>query len=284
MNIKKIVSFGDSFVFGSEIENNEDGSLAWPGLAAKKLGLEYETRAIPGCGNESIAKQIYEYFAVNKTDDVLVVINWTWKMRLDYCVDQVNDKWSGLGPTCVPSKLKDFFSLSDCEEIIHFYNKFINDNNYFNLLRTLLTISSVQGFLKENNILNVQTIIDNEIINSQRKVNIDLEFYQMHRDSSWPECKSESDLDSLPNYIKEDLNYIIENDTDHLWLLELRKRVKKDIQYFGEGLTFLEWAYKNKFPVTSEGLHPLEKAHESACDLWINHYFKKIKNYERTKI
>ena len=284
MKIKKIASFGDSFIFGSEIDGNTDGSLAWPGLAAKKLGLQYETLAIPGCGNESIAKQIFEYFAVNEKSDVLVIINWTWKMRWDYCVCQDTDTWSGLGPTCVPSKLKKFFNLDDCNEIIQFYSKFIDQNDYFNLLRTLLSINSTQKFLKENNILNVQTTIDNTIIDSQKKSKIDLEFYEIHKDSSWPECNLESDLEKLPTHIKEELIDLLKTNIDPPWLSELRNQIKNEIEFFEENLGFLEWSYKNNFPVTAKGLHPLNEAHKSACDLWSDYYLEKIKEYERTKI
>jgi len=284
MKIKKIVSFGDSFVFGSEIDGNTDGSLAWPGLAAKKLGLEYETRAIEGCGNESIAKQIFDYFAVNEKNDVLVIVNWTWKMRWDYCVYQDNDTWSGLGPSCIPSKLKNFFNFNDCNEIIQFYNKFIDQNDYFNLLRSLLTINSVQGFLRENNILNVQSIIDNTIIDSQKKSKIDLEFYDIHKDSSWPECKLESDLEKLPSYIKEELNDLLKTDIDLPWLSELRNQIRNEIQYFDNKLSFLEWSYKNNFPITKEGLHPLIDAHEAACDLWLEKYKKIIEKFENNTL
>ena len=53
----KIVSFGDSFVFGSELANNLDGHQSWIGLAAKKLGVEYQTLSVPGCGNENITRR-----------------------------------------------------------------------------------------------------------------------------------------------------------------------------------------------------------------------------------
>ena len=43
----KIVGFGDSFVFGSELADNNNGQLSWVGQAAKQLGVEYETTAIP---------------------------------------------------------------------------------------------------------------------------------------------------------------------------------------------------------------------------------------------
>ena len=64
MNQKKIVSFGDSFVFGSELANNDNGSQAWAGLSAQRLEVDYETRAVPGCGNENISRQIFSYFSI----------------------------------------------------------------------------------------------------------------------------------------------------------------------------------------------------------------------------
>ena len=61
----KIVGFGDSFVFGSELANNNDGQQSWIGQASRKLGVDYETTAVPGCGNENISRQILTYFSNN---------------------------------------------------------------------------------------------------------------------------------------------------------------------------------------------------------------------------
>ena len=98
---KKIVSFGDSFVWGSEQKNNDDGSLGWAGRAAKNLGCTYNTRAWTGCGNDYIAQQIYSWFSSNTSQDTLAVINWTWISRWDwYILD--HKKWITLGPSCVP--------------------------------------------------------------------------------------------------------------------------------------------------------------------------------------
>ena len=36
-----IASFGDSFIYGSELPNNHNGSLGWPGQAAKNLNCSY---------------------------------------------------------------------------------------------------------------------------------------------------------------------------------------------------------------------------------------------------
>ena len=55
--MKKIVAFGDSFFAGNELQ---DPGLVWPGIVAQRLGVEFETPSIPGCGNDRIAAQIYE--------------------------------------------------------------------------------------------------------------------------------------------------------------------------------------------------------------------------------
>jgi len=279
MKIEKIVSFGDSFVFGSEIENNENGELAWPGIAAKKLGLEYETLAIPGCGNESITKQIFEYFSKNKKDNVLAVINWTWKMRWDYPVDALTDKWSGLGPTCVPSKLSSFFSPFDCNEILNFYNKYILENDRFNISRSLMAIHSAQSYLIQNDVPNVQTMIDYTIIDNSNV--IDLEFYDANRDSTWPVCNSEDELYSLPSHILEELHDVLNKNSQVPWIEEMRNLIKENINSFPENMSFLEWAQHNQFDITEEGLHPLSEAHVAAANYWIQKYKESIQTHER---
>jgi hypothetical protein len=82
----KIVSFGDSFVFGSELKNNNTGNKSWIGQAAKNLGVDYETLAVPGCGNENISRQILTYFSNNPGNNVFAIINWTWVARWDFYV------------------------------------------------------------------------------------------------------------------------------------------------------------------------------------------------------
>ena len=134
MTNKKIISFGDSFVWGSEQKNNDDGSLGWSGRAAKNLGCTYNTLAWPGCGNDYIAQQIYSWFSSNTPEDTLAVINWTWISRWDvYIFD--HKTWITLGPSCVPHNLKD---LVDQTQAIY----------------------AVQSYLKQKNITSVQTYMD----------------------------------------------------------------------------------------------------------------------------
>ena len=164
--VKKIVSFGDSFVFGSELENNNDGSMSWIGLVAKNLGHEYHTSAVPGCGNDHIARQIYTWFSNNSADDALAVINWTWMNRWDFYIVE-HETWITLGPTCVPEKLKDLVDRTQAEDIIDFYNTRANSSLIWNKFRNLQTMYAVQTYLKQKNINNIQTYMDYELVDQQ---------------------------------------------------------------------------------------------------------------------
>ena len=223
---KKIIGFGDSFVFGTEQKNNNDGSLGWIGRAAKNIGVEYHTLAVPGCGNDHIARQIYTWFSNNSAEDTLAVINWTWMHRWDFYIVE-HETWITLGPTCVPEKLKDLVSRTEAEDMIEFYKHRANSSILWNKFRNLQTMFAVQTYLKNKNIANVQTYMDYEFFSQQYHA---------------------------PDYIRE-----------------LQNLVAPDCQLF-EGQNFIDWSYKNGFKVTEIGLHPLEDAHQAACDLWQQQY------------
>jgi hypothetical protein len=160
MKPKKIVSFGDSFVFGSELPKNPDGRRAWPGLVACDLGCDYETLAQPGCGNDAIARQIYHYFANNDTSDVLAIVNWTWFMRWDFYIARNHETWITLGPTCVPQKLQHLVDKTQAHQIVDFYASFANDSILWNKMRNLQTIFAAQQYLSIRGITNIQTYMD----------------------------------------------------------------------------------------------------------------------------
>ena len=164
--MKKIVGFGDSFVFGTELADNDDGSKSWIAQAAKNLGWNYSTNAMPGCGNDHIARQIYSYFSNNPVENTLAVINWTWACRWDFFIVE-HEAWITLGPTCVPEKLKDLVSRTDAEDMIEFYKHRANSSILWNRFRNLQTMFAVQSYLKSKNITNVQTYMDYELFDRQ---------------------------------------------------------------------------------------------------------------------
>jgi len=158
----KIVGFGDSFVFGSELQDNNDGQRSWIGLASKKLNVAYETFSVPGCGNENIARQILTYFSNNSADSTLAVINWTWGARWDFYIPGI-EKWTTLGLSCVPSKLAPLVGYDEAEKVLEFYNKYPGHSTLWDKWRTLQTIYSTQQYLKSINATAIQTYMDYEM-------------------------------------------------------------------------------------------------------------------------
>lgn len=272
--VKKIVSFGDSFIFGSELKKNHDGSKAWPGLIAKDLACDYETLAYPGCGNEAIARQIFSYFACHSTDQVLAIINWTWCSRWDF-YSLENKKWFTLGPTCVPQKLDSLYAQHQAQQLVDLYKDYMADAQIWHQYRSLQAIVAVQSFLDRKAIKNVQTYMDRELfmpaVNRNR-----LEHYQAYKDPSWPDIDDETELLMLPDEIKTEVEFDYTRNTDPEYIQILQQMAVRDLQTF-EGLTFLEWSRLNNFAVTPTPFdHPLEAAHDAARRLWINEYRKKM--------
>jgi len=160
-----IVSFGDSFVFGNELADNPDGSKAWAAQVAQRLGCQYTTNAVAGCGNDHIARQIYSWFSDKFPDNTLAIINWTWMCRWDFYIVE-HDTWITLGPTCVPEKLKDLIDHTEAQDLIDFYKRRSNSSLLWNKFRNLQTIWGAQQYLEHKGITAIQTYMDYELFDT----------------------------------------------------------------------------------------------------------------------
>ena len=272
--LKVIASFGDSFIYGSEIKDNNDGSRAWPALAAQELGYNYETMAVAGCTNEAIARQIFTYFSSHKTQNTLAVINWTWCIRWDFYLFATK-VWAGLGPTCVPDKLKQQLDEAQATKLIKFYNTNVADSHEWNQYRSLQAIMAAQSFLREHNIKNIQTYMDRELFMPPATPSR-LEHYQAFKDPSWPTIVNESQLKKLPQEIKLELDQDYNNIADPEYIQLMQRMVWPDMQDF-DGKTFLEWSLAGGYKITPPpGDHPLEQAHRAAADFWKKRYKQQL--------
>lgn len=162
----RLVSFGDSFVWGSELQNNNDGSKAWPGLAAQKLGVDYVTLATPGCGNEHISRQVLSYFSQHPHDNCVAIINWTWALRWDFYIVN-SESWVTLGPTCVPSRLDKHVPKDQAQRLVNFYQDYTGRSILWDRYRTLQTMYMTQQYLKSINIRSIQTYMDYNVFRAE---------------------------------------------------------------------------------------------------------------------
>ena len=244
---KKIASFGDSFIFGWEMEDNEAGEKTWPALAAAELGVDHVRCSSPGVGNDRISTQVYEYYSNKQNHQDLAVINWTWTLRWDYYIffdnwetwttfgpNQKNPFTEGLGHEKIreigKSWMPSFKNKLPEEKISHVkdtYDYFIKENQEYNKFRALQTISSCNHFLKHHNIKSVQTFMDFEIF-----------------DKEW----------HCPPHINA-----------------IQDSIEPEMRNFN-GDNFLNWSRKKGFAITEPGWHPLDDAHVAAAKLWVKEY------------
>ena len=189
--IDRLLSFGDSFIFGSDLADSDNkmkySKSTWPALCAKELGLKHRCWAHAGCGNSNIAQNIVAYSRPN----ALVVINWSWIDRFDY----QTSRWAW-SETVRP----------DGDEISEFYYKNIH-TDLDDKFRSLSLIHSTHEYLKNNNIKFISTYMDHLVLdrkwhcppfvsNLQRVVRKDLQtfpkkqtFLEWSRSNGYPESK-----------------------------------------------------------------------------------------------
>lgn len=107
--IRQMVSFGDSFIYGSDLADcgPQASLLTWPAIVAQDLGIDYWCRALGGCGNTVILTQILD--TIHKLGNTcLYVINWTWIDRFDY-TEPVQGLWHTVRPSLDHDKIDAFY-------------------------------------------------------------------------------------------------------------------------------------------------------------------------------
>ena len=104
MQYNRVISFGDSFTFGTDLSDQVPGVVGvnpplpsrstWPALIAKHLNIKnYVCYAEPGASNSTILRTLLST-EILPTD--LVIVNWTWINRWDFYNEE---EWSTLRPS-----------------------------------------------------------------------------------------------------------------------------------------------------------------------------------------
>jgi hypothetical protein len=94
--IKRLISIGDSCIFGSELSDVKDDTLpsklTYPAIISQQFDLEYLCLAKPGASNQYIVKTLLEY-PFKKTE--ILLIQWTNPARFGLHLEQ---GWHDLSP------------------------------------------------------------------------------------------------------------------------------------------------------------------------------------------
>jgi hypothetical protein len=140
--IKHILTVGDSFTYGEELENRDN---AYPYYLAKGLKAEVVNLGQPSGGNRQMVRKVIDYVLSGEPLD-LVIIGWTSPGRIEFAdANGVFDIWPGYGG--------DLFRRDGQEwrlELLDYINKH-HDPEYL-YRQHLNDIILLQSFLQQRNI------------------------------------------------------------------------------------------------------------------------------------
>lgn len=139
----KIVSCGDSFFYGSDLQKP---SNTWPALIAMAMDSGYQCYAAAGVGNSQILQQIIQAYH-DHGDTAIYLVNWTWIDRFDY-VSIEDERWYTVRPSLDNPKKDEFYYRNFHSELADKFN-------------SLVYISQAQEILKNSRY--VMTYMDNLI-------------------------------------------------------------------------------------------------------------------------
>ena len=155
MNQKKIVAFGDSFTWGSDLldyTTHTPSLNTWPALLAKEFNLEYTCFAVEGGSNQTILRLLLEN--IDNLSDCLVILNWTWIDRWDF-YDINSEHWNTLRPTGTESST-----------FAHMYYKYFQ-SELWDKLESLKSINLALSLLEQKNIPYITTCIDSLAVDTK---------------------------------------------------------------------------------------------------------------------
>lgn len=257
-----LVAGGDSFVFGSELkdqEGNVPSCLTYPALLASMIDFEYKCVAKPGNANNAISRSVITECEKIKGSNFGAIVTWTftnrYEFRFNYHTGQRNspwysiNSWSTLEDTGMIAKEYHNMNLVDLEiqksqierakqvgiaDFAKTFYKHVGDSEYYELYSSLKEILFLQFYFEQNNIPYLFLPADNHFYNHPN--------YYRQQDEY---------LDSLYKQIKWNQWFFFESGT--------RANETK------EPRGFYQWAMENKYPVGTT--HPLEEAHADAATL-----------------
>jgi hypothetical protein len=257
-----IVAGGDSFVFGSELKD-QDGIvpslLTYPALLASMINSEYRCVAKPGNANNAISRSIIAECERIKGNNVGAIVTWTftnrYEFRFNYNTGQRHSPWYSINSWSIlddPNEIaKEYHTMNlvDLEiqksqierakktgisDFAKVFFRHVGDSEYYELYSSLKEILFLQFYFEQNNIPYLFLPADNHFYNHPN--------YYRQQD----EC-----LDSLYKQIK----------WNQWFFFEAGSRANETQEPRG----FYQWAMENKYPVGTT--HPLEEAHAAAANL-----------------
>lgn len=159
MKYNHVVSFGDSFTWGTDLSDCTQtwphgySKLTWPALLAEHIGAAYTCRALGGASNSYILRSLIKRLPLLDSN-TLVILNWTYIDRWEF-FNSGSKEWETLRPSGTENHK--FF---DC------YFKNLH-SQYWNIYESLKNILFAHELLKNRNVKFISTCLDTQIINEE---------------------------------------------------------------------------------------------------------------------
>jgi hypothetical protein len=145
--VKKLLAIGDSFTYGSELEDfnmTSPSVVSWPYLLGNQLGYDVVNRGVVGSGNIKMVRTLVEE-NINEYD--LVVIAWSGFDRIELA-----DEY-GVWGTHVGANKSNYRITEPAVKfrgtIIDYFNRYHNDD-YLYRQQYLVQIILAQNYLKHH--------------------------------------------------------------------------------------------------------------------------------------
>ena len=267
-----IAAVGDSFIYGSELQDCEQKKLqagysrkTFTALAAEALGAKYTTNAYPGIGNDSIRRRTIDLCETarreNKLHELFVIVSWTFPYRFEfrfpYRTMHSETPWYTIGPwtnletpesvmTNVDQSVIDLhlreIEYNKSVGLFDFVDSFLKNvgEDQWVAYHSLQSMVAVKDYLENRKIPYLFTSGSDDWIKHARAV---------------PSNKSLQNLIELAEF------------DDWFW--------------FPGSTGFLRWARENGYPYGST--HPLEEAHAAAAVLIKEKISEVLQRHESTQ-
>lgn len=253
-----IVAAGDSFVYGSELADCTSHTPSKSTFFAKLVPDDlYYCVAVPGLGNDGIARQVILACENALTDVSAVLVSWTfpgrYEFRFNYNTGERGGNWHTITPWTTVTDLTEVVDQASHRDDIAYVHKLaatrakqtgvadfcdmfyrhVGSSEYWEIYTSLKEIVLLQLYLNSKNIPYMFTCADNVLFENQAVESKDIVISSLYNQldfSKWfmfPEGTAVGDTTTPRG--------------------------------------FYQWAIENKYPVGVT--HPLEQAHNDAAEL-----------------
>lgn len=264
--VKLVISAGDSFTFGSELEPSNEQLLpsvnSWANIVAEKLNSKHINIARPGRSNSYIARHIANQVSRAlstgiDTKDMFVQVMWTFTDRSEFAVGidltEYDSPWLGLTPYTHVNENESRWFKSLSRNIPNWQSIYNDHQTLYNRNKSLGIVDFAKHYSKL-----VQSSALNDSYVSIKEILLTKLLLETHN------------IKYLFTYVNQHvMNGIMEDCADNKYIKSYRNLL--DVNWFdfpGNFQTYVgfdDWAKHNNYEYATS--HPLKAAHVDAADI-----------------